>query len=136
MEARPREALRVLPNSKPLSPDEAVLKEDSGLKLSLFRKRIMLEMLYSRHINTRTMGLFLALADGINDVSRPSMAELFPEMDAMPRGKQRRAAKKDKAASRALSDPALPIKAPMWKFSWHHRPLHRAPPPELLPSSG
>ena len=102
MAARAKEAFHAQPDSKPLSADEAVLKEDSDLKL--------LEMLYIRHTNTGTMGLFLALADGIIATDKPTMADLHPEMDAMPKGKQRRAAKKDKGAAPGPPDPASGIK--------------------------
>ena len=70
----------------------------------------MLEMLYSRHTNTRTMGLFLALADGINETAMPTMAQLHAEMDAVPRGKQRRAAKKENCFAKGPQDPASLIK--------------------------
>ena len=71
----------------------------------------MLEVLYALFTNTRTKGLCLSLADSITDTARPSMASLFPEMDAMPRGKPRRAAKKEKGTPRSdVVDPPVELR--------------------------
>ena len=50
-------------------PDASVLEANKFLdeqtrmhNLSLYRKRIVLELLFARHTNTRTMGLFMSLA--------------------------------------------------------------------------
>ena len=103
-----RTDLHVLADSTTLTPDKET--EDSDIRLGLYRKRIMLEMLYSRLTNTRTMGLFLALADGMNETDKPTTAELYREMDAMSRGKTRRAAKKGKGPANGPQDPASLIK--------------------------